>query len=212
MMPLIDQQMESIDKMNARLTSLNQQLSSALNLYHDLMKESFLMEQMASMQIQSQSMNPYTAATGQPQFPMVNGVLPQSYLQQSQPQPTTVEAQPGNYYSQATITSTMSTPAATGSIPVSYGTQPVYQSPYTMPQHGVYQHSDVNHMNQHTQIPQMMMASASTATATSPGGQIMISSHQHHISQQSSAVMTSQPMTSAVATPTPQATAVPNLL
>ncbi|KAH9391612.1 Signal transducing adapter molecule 2 [Tyrophagus putrescentiae] len=48
MMPLIDQQIELIDKRHATLTTLNGQLNSALNLYHDLMKESFQMDQAAA--------------------------------------------------------------------------------------------------------------------------------------------------------------------
>lgn len=47
-MPLIDQQIELIDKRHASLTALNGQLNSALNLYHDLMKESFAMDQAAA--------------------------------------------------------------------------------------------------------------------------------------------------------------------
>ncbi|KAI7684834.1 Signal transducing adapter molecule 1 [Sarcoptes scabiei] len=54
MMPLIDQQMEEIDKKHALMTSLNQQLNSALNLYHELMRESILIEQMNSMKLNQQ--------------------------------------------------------------------------------------------------------------------------------------------------------------
>lgn len=67
MMPLIDRSMEDIDRCNANLTSLNQQLNSALNLYHDLMKESMIIEQLNSLQIQ-QPVSQYP-----PQYQMING-------------------------------------------------------------------------------------------------------------------------------------------
>jgi len=41
MAPLIDQELEHVDKKHASLTAVNQQLNTALNLYHSLMKESF---------------------------------------------------------------------------------------------------------------------------------------------------------------------------
>jgi hypothetical protein len=41
MTPLIDQELEHVDKKHASLTAANQQLNAALNLYHSLMKESF---------------------------------------------------------------------------------------------------------------------------------------------------------------------------
>ena len=43
MSPLIDQELEHVDKKHAALTAANQQLNTALNLYHSLMKESFSM-------------------------------------------------------------------------------------------------------------------------------------------------------------------------
>ena len=205
MMPLIDQQMESIDKMNARLTSLNQQLSSALNLYHDLMKESFLMEQMASLQI-----NPYNAAgQQQQQFAMVNGVMPQSsYMHQ---QPNSVE---NNYYQSQSTTSTINnTTVATATAsygghnsiaqgnppqpqPTIYPSNHVAVASYATTMHqqhgpGVYQHS------------QMMMAANA-----SPNGSIMFSPNHPPATQQpqpSTVMMTTNQQST-------QAAAVPNLL
>lgn len=43
MTPLIDQELEHVDRKHASLTAVNLQLNSALNLYHSLMKESFAM-------------------------------------------------------------------------------------------------------------------------------------------------------------------------
>ena len=43
MAPMIDQELEVVDKKHAALTAVNHQLNSALNLYHSLMKESFAM-------------------------------------------------------------------------------------------------------------------------------------------------------------------------
>lgn len=205
MMPLIDQQMESIDKMNARLTSLNQQLSSALNLYHDLMKESFLMEQMASLQI-----NPYNAAgQQQQQFAMVNGVMPQSsYMHQ---QPNSVE---NNYYQSQSTTSTINnTTVATATAsygghnsvaqgnpqqpqPTIYPSNHIAVASYATTMHqqhgpGVYQHS------------QMMMAANA-----SPNGSIMFSPNHPPAPQQpqpSTVMMTTNQQST-------QAAAVPNLL
>ena len=68
MMPLIDQQIEMIDKRHASLTALNNQLNSALNLYHDLMKESLMMDQAAAAalyaQQQQQSMGNIATVSG----------------------------------------------------------------------------------------------------------------------------------------------------
>lgn len=44
--PLIDQELEKIDRCHASLTGINQRLMESLNMYHDLMKESFSMSSM----------------------------------------------------------------------------------------------------------------------------------------------------------------------
>lgn len=106
MMPLIDQQIEITDKRHASLTALNAQLSSALNLYHELMKESLLMDQQqaaaaaaaySSMMPPSQ-IYPYGVAGGQipPQNYDPNQMA--SHIQAyNQVSPST-----GPYYSQST--------------------------------------------------------------------------------------------------------------
>lgn len=92
MMPLIDQQIESIDKRHAALNTLNTQLTSAMNLYHDLIKESRLMEQMAALKLgqmapPSMVVGQYGAPYG---TPYVNGtttvVPPQVHDPSQQPQ------------------------------------------------------------------------------------------------------------------------------
>lgn len=92
MMPLIDSQIEKIDKRHAELTSLNQQLNSALNLYHDLMRESLIIDQMARTTLQNQMM----IATSSPYSPH------QLYQQPPPPQqtyqPMGGPSDPGLYY------------------------------------------------------------------------------------------------------------------
>lgn len=49
MIPLIDRDIEVIDKEHADLSELSDKLNSALTLYHDLMKESMAMEKRTSL-------------------------------------------------------------------------------------------------------------------------------------------------------------------
>lgn len=140
MMPLIDQQMEEIDKRHAMLTSLNQQLNSALNLYHNLMKESLLMEQMASMHIQQQQQQVPQAQIPQGyaptnQYGMVNGVYNPNctqpeisgnqYYHPQAPQPVASQQQP----QQPPPAASYGSPMAAAPAPMPGPHQAVYQSP-----------------------------------------------------------------------------------
>ncbi|CAG2106878.1 unnamed protein product, partial [Medioppia subpectinata] len=89
MAPLIDQELQHVDRKHAGLTAANQQLTSALNLYHSLMRESIAMMSTPYTQY-------YTGGVGVPpqplQQPYIANQVPFSAnpsLQQQQPtQPT----------------------------------------------------------------------------------------------------------------------------
>ncbi|KAI8506121.1 Signal transducing adapter molecule 2 [Branchiostoma belcheri] len=70
--PLIDQELEKIDRKHIELTSLNQRLMEALSMYHKLMKE---MPQFAH----NPPPGPPPGAAYPPQFPQYNTMPPQGY-------------------------------------------------------------------------------------------------------------------------------------
>lgn len=110
MAPLIDQELEHVDKKHAALTAVNVQLNSALNLYHSLMKESFAM------------MNT-------PYF----GGVPQSYA--GIPQFNAIASQPNTQmYSQANAVPNNMVNSMANNMPVQHMQQmPPHSSSYQMP-------------------------------------------------------------------------------
>jgi signal transducing adaptor molecule len=91
MSPLIDQELQQVDKKHAALTAANIQLNSALNLYHSLMKESFAMMS-----------TPYTqyypgVPQQQQQYPPNPQYNPMPPQQQPQPQYNPVNLPPNTY-------------------------------------------------------------------------------------------------------------------
>lgn len=119
MMPLIDQEIELIDKQNAALESLSQKLNSSLNLYHELTNQS-MMNQMGPMMMNNNVVYPnqIPVVGGYPQYQnaiTTNGVA--QYDHNSIPTsnatdpsynpnvyyPNVVNSQPQPQYSQPTL-------------------------------------------------------------------------------------------------------------
>lgn len=87
MMPLIDQEIELIDKQHAALSSLNRKLNSSLNLYHELMKQN-MMAPMLMNNATSAYPGPVPLSSGYPPY-QANGVSPYD--------PSAANPDPGSY-------------------------------------------------------------------------------------------------------------------
>ncbi|CAG2170680.1 unnamed protein product [Oppiella nova] len=112
MSPLIDQELQQVDKKHAALTAANIQLNSALNLYHSLMKESFAMmstpytqyypgvpqqQQQYPPNPQYNPMPPQQQPQPQPQYNPVN-LPPNTYPNYIPPQNSGIQAPPTAQY------------------------------------------------------------------------------------------------------------------
>ncbi|RWS06945.1 signal transducing adapter molecule 1-like protein [Dinothrombium tinctorium] len=143
MAPLIDQELEKLDSKHAALTTANQQLMDALNLYHSLMKDNF----------------PTPTSTYYSNYPP-NSAVGHSFPNFPSQVPIVLVPQPnmsvdGRVYSPVQVPSSTST----SGMPVSYPQQPyVSSAPYlasnTMPyQNAVYTQTQQTVPGPQTQLP-----------------------------------------------------------
>ncbi|XP_054157958.1 signal transducing adapter molecule 1-like [Oppia nitens] len=177
MTPLIDQELQLVDKKHAALTAANIQLNSALNLYHSLMKENFAM-----MAAAAATANPYYGGVGggmpvgfpsQPFPPTYAGVVNQQQQQQQQysaipPQTTT---QTNQLYTHPTQHQQQ--------MPIVSQQMPMMSPPPSQQQ----QQQMAQHLQQQQQQPQLSSGYHQSPAATGPPPP----QQQQHYQQQSMA-------------------------
>lgn len=105
MAPLIDQELESIDRDHADLTALNHRLMDAFQMYHDLMKEApvygYSMKNMAPNQGPFTGQGPVPVPgpfTGQGPVPVPGGYAPQQPNMGGMPPPQMVQVSPHAFH------------------------------------------------------------------------------------------------------------------
>nr|XP_054750584.1 LOW QUALITY PROTEIN: signal transducing adapter molecule 1-like [Lytechinus pictus] len=117
MAPLIDQELESIDRDHADLTALNQRLIDAFQMYHDLMKEAPVYGYSLKGVVPGQG--PFT---GQGPVPIPGGYAPQQPMPPQQMTQYNAGAPPQQQYmgiGQPIMNQSMNMPPSSQSVPVS---------------------------------------------------------------------------------------------